>query len=209
MKKRAVYFIPILIILSNSTIVLCGLDEVSHTNMIHLEIGTPETSFLNTSETKSHQYWIYLDFNRTYSVEISPSWNSSDADFYFYFNGSVGIINIVDKVAKGSPEKYEYHCTKSGRYYIEVFSDLPAYYTITVRDITYSNETCLVLFVLFLIYEVYYIFSKRSKRKKKKSIEPPKSKLGRFVSNEYVQLFLFICSIIGMIYMGLDLLNFI
>jgi hypothetical protein len=181
------------------------MSDILHSNTIHLEPGTSEKYYLNLSETKSNQFWIYLEFNKTYSIEIDPSWNSSDADLYFNFNDSSGLIHLEDKVSKGSAERYKYHCSKSGNYYIEVFSDVSAHYTILVRDITHSNETCLIVIVFFLIYEFYYVYKKW---RKKIITEPPKTRLGRFISSDIVQFIMFILTIFGTVWIILDFLGY-
>lgn len=206
MKNKTILFLVIIIFLSNFAIVLYGMSDILHTNAIHLEPGIAEKCFLNLSETKSNQFWIYLKFNKTYSIEVDPSWNSSEADLYFNFNDSSGLIHLEDKVSKGSTERYKYHCSKSGNYYIEVFSDVSAHYTILVGDITHSNETCLIIIAFFLIYELYYIYKKW---KKKVKTEPPKTRLGRFISNDIVQFIMFILTIFGTAWIILDFLGYV
>jgi len=151
-KRKVILLIIILFIIFSIVISYCESKENTQSGLIHLEVGTSYDNFLNISNESSHHYWIYLEYNRTYTIIVDPSWKSKDADLSFYFNGTDNQINFVDEKSKGSTEKYEYRTMSEGVYYITVFSDISADYTIIIKeDEPLSTETWLVILFIALI----------------------------------------------------------
>jgi len=200
-KKLIILFVISIFIFFNLWIVTC----VSESELIRLDVNEDINRTLNVTETQAHHYWIYLEYNETYSIEVDPSWNSSDADMYFNFNSSYGLIHFVDKVGMGKTEKYDFTCNRSGKYYIEVFSDKSAHYKIIVRkEMPFSLEICLTLMFLFVIYLVIAALFEKDKKKKEKIEEPivEDTWSSRFLNSEigrWLIILGIIASIIGLV----------